>query len=164
MIARGARMSAHISARAKPAPIGQAHGVHASMRAPTRENFSLHAPYIKTLTRVYAPVHPVRSVRCAGSRRALTCALARLPRALSPFSMIKGQQMTEAAKKPSFTEAFPVSAGVIGEFYKAFGADQVARNYIEEGGRSIGKPLDESRYTVITGKDLIVAKPQRGKA
>lgn len=156
-------MSAHVSARAKPAPIGQAHGVHASMRAYTRESFSLNAPYIKTLTRVYAPVHPVRSVRCAGSQRALMCALARLPRALSPFSMIKGKQMTEAAKKPSFTETFPVSAGVIGEFYKAFGADQVARNYIEEGGRSIGKPLDESRYTVIAGGRLVVKKQMKGK-
>ena len=149
-----------MSARAKPAPILEAHGVHASMRAYTRENFSLHALTIKTLTRVYAPVHPVHSVRCAGSRRALTCALARLPRALSRFSIVQKANMAEQTKKPSFSAAFPGAADIIGDFRKAFGPG-VMHTYAEESGRTVGAEFDETRYTVIAGKDLILELPKK---
>lgn len=69
--------------------------------------------------------------------------------------------MAASLKKPSFTETFPQCAEVIGAFRAQFGAD-VKPVYCEEGGRSVGRPLDESRYTVICGADLVLA-PKKEK-
>lgn len=65
------------------------------------------------------------------------------------------------AEKPSFTATFPAAAAVIGEFRKAFGPG-VQPVYVNEGAAEIGRPLDETRYTVIGGADLVVKKPQKG--
>lgn len=65
------------------------------------------------------------------------------------------------AEKPSFTATFPAAAAVIGEFRKAFGPG-VQPVYVNEGAAEIGRALDESRYTVIAGPDLILNKPQKG--
>jgi hypothetical protein len=67
--------------------------------------------------------------------------------------------MSAAIKKPSFTENFPESAAFIALARQVFGAD-VERQYVNEGGRELGRPLDESRYRVITGRDLMVATPK----
>ena len=66
------------------------------------------------------------------------------------------------AEKPSFTANFPAAAAVIGEFRKAFGPG-VQPVYVNEGAAEIGLPLDESRYTVVSGADLIIKKQTKGK-
>lgn len=63
--------------------------------------------------------------------------------------------------KPSFTAAFPHSAAVISDFKKAFGAG-VKPLYCAEAGGEVGMPLDETRYTVIAGDDLIIKKTKKG--
>jgi len=60
--------------------------------------------------------------------------------------------MESSIKKPSFTETFPKVAAVIGDFRKEFG--DVIRIYACENGIEVGKPLDESRFTVIEGRDI----------
>lgn len=65
--------------------------------------------------------------------------------------------------KPSFTASFPASAAIIGEFRSVFGAS-VRQTYVEEGGMEVGTRLDESRYTVICGADLIIKIKPEGKS
>lgn len=68
--------------------------------------------------------------------------------------------MSAAIKKPSFTETFPESSAFISSVRQVFGAD-VERQYVNEGGRELGRALDESRYLVITGPDLIVGTKKK---
>lgn len=72
--------------------------------------------------------------------------------------------MLEAQKKPSFTQAFPAAAAIISDFRKAFGAGNVVQTYVEEVGQCLGNPLDETRYTVIAGVDLVVKTKTEGKS
>ena len=58
-------------------------------------------------------------------------------------------------------EYFPQCVAVADAFRNVFG-DCVRMTYAEEQGSKAGRPLDETRYTVIGGADLVVKKPQKG--
>jgi hypothetical protein len=71
--------------------------------------------------------------------------------------------MTGTVKKPSFTQEFPASSAILAEFRKVFGAG-VEPIYCEEADRRVGKALDESRFLVISGADLVLPiKPKEKK-
>lgn len=57
--------------------------------------------------------------------------------------------------KPSFSSAFPVTAEIVSEFRSLFGS-AVKPTFAKERDREMGKPLDEGRYTVISGADMVI--------
>lgn len=52
-------------------------------------------------------------------------------------------------------------AAIVDEFRAVFGAD-VKLTWAREGGREVGKRLEETNYRVITGTDLIL-QPKKAK-
>lgn len=156
-------MTARATARAEPASILKPHGAHTSMRAYARESIFAHAPRAhENLARVYAPVRPVRPVRFAGCGRAVTCAVTHNPVRSCVLSSRLEKKMDEEARKARVREAFPVCTGVADAFRSAFG-DGVQIRYAEEGEKRIGRTLDESKFKVIAGSDMILQKPQKGE-
>lgn len=67
--------------------------------------------------------------------------------------MINKGNFIEGSKKPSLKETFPLAAVVIEAFRKAFG-DGVELIYVSEGGREVGRPLDENRFKVLKVGDM----------
>ena len=61
-----------------------------------------------------------------------------------------------SAARLSHREQFPATAAIVDEFRNAFG-DGVKVTFAEESGRTVGKPLDERKYRVICGADLVIA-------
>lgn len=68
--------------------------------------------------------------------------------------------MCAAVKKPSLSATFPRCTGFVAEMRRAFSVDNgktpgdISVIYMEENGRSVGNPLDESRYTEVSLADI----------
>ncbi|HSH98867.1 MAG: hypothetical protein ACAH07_05960 [Methylophilaceae bacterium] len=58
------------------------------------------------------------------------------------------------SKREQNRNDFPAAALIVDQMQALFGKVRV--DYVCEGGKEAGTQLDESQYTVITGKDLIV--------
>jgi hypothetical protein len=67
--------------------------------------------------------------------------------------------MTDSQKSRA-RAAFPTCTAVADEFRAVFG-EGVRLTYAEENGNRAGRALDESRFTVIAGESLIIAKPKK---
>jgi hypothetical protein len=69
--------------------------------------------------------------------------------------------MSPAAKKPSFSAAFPASAAIVATFREVFGED-VKPMYCIEGGESMGQPsYEDPRKTVGLGDIVILTKKSK---
>lgn len=75
--------------------------------------------------------------------------------------------MCTAVKKPSLSATFPRCTGFVSEMRRAFSVDDgktpgdISVIYMEENGRSVGTPLDESRYKSVSLADIqILPKPE----
>jgi len=68
--------------------------------------------------------------------------------------------MTAAVKKPSLSATFPRCSAFVADMRRAFSTDggetpgDITVIYMEENGRTVGRPLDESRYTSVSVKDI----------
>ena len=65
--------------------------------------------------------------------------------------------------KDRIRAAFPQSVAVADAFREAFGPG-VKLVYAAENGYTIGRPLDESRFRVVTGDQFAIPHKKQGKA
>lgn len=66
------------------------------------------------------------------------------------------------SKKEQNRAMFPIAASVVDDFRASFGAS-VKLTYACEGGNSVGIPLDESEFRVVSGADMHLATPKKAK-
>jgi len=76
------------------------------------------------------------------------------------YAPAKGFSMNSTIKKPSLAATFPCGAAFVAEMRRVFSVDgghapaDLTVIYMEENGRSVGKPMDESRYTAVSITDI----------
>jgi hypothetical protein len=63
--------------------------------------------------------------------------------------------MDKTAKQAAMRARFPFPAGIIDDLRAVFGP-AVVPTYMQQGDDSWGRELDESRYTVIAGDNLVL--------
>lgn len=63
--------------------------------------------------------------------------------------------MDDQDKKARFRAGFPKCAAAADAFRDAFGPG-ISLTYAEENGHKVGRPADDSRFTVISGADLVL--------